>query len=91
LHGIEGPIEVNGKRYDAPDILPVMPSHSTLDDTAIASILTYIRNAWGNTASATSRRTVGMTRVTSQGRVIPWTAEELNKHISEIKEAENKN
>jgi putative membrane-bound dehydrogenase-like protein len=88
LHGIEGAIEVNGKRYDAPDILPVMPSHSTLDDAAIASILTYIRNAWGNSASAISRRTVGMTRVTSQGRVIPWTSEELNKHIAEINETD---
>ena len=28
LHGVEGPMEVNGKLYDAPDILPVMPSHS---------------------------------------------------------------
>ena len=48
LHGIEGPIQVNGKRYDAPEILPVMPSHSTMGDADIASILTYIRNEWGN-------------------------------------------
>jgi mono/diheme cytochrome c family protein/glucose/arabinose dehydrogenase len=89
LHGIEGPIEVNGKRYDVPDILPVMPSLSTMDDNSIASILTYIRNAWNNRGGAVSRRTVGMTRITSQGRVIPWTSEELNKHIVEIKENEN--
>src|SRR5690606_2421222 len=28
LHGMEGPIEVKGKLYDQPEILPVMPSHS---------------------------------------------------------------
>ena len=86
LHGIEGPINVNGKRYDAPDILPVMPSHSTMPDASITSILTYIRNEWGNHAGPASGRTVGSTRHTSQGRVVPWTADELNKHMTEIKE-----
>ena len=82
LHGMEGPIEVNGKVYDAPDILPVMPAHSPLDDAAISSILTYIRNEWGNSAGAVSGRLVGRTRVNSQGRIIPWTAAELNKHMA---------
>ena len=90
LHGLEGPVEVNGKRYDAPDILPVMPAHSTMDDASISSILTYIRNAWGNTASPVSRAKVGSTRVTSQGRVMPWTATELNKHILELQASEKK-
>jgi mono/diheme cytochrome c family protein/glucose/arabinose dehydrogenase len=90
LHGMEGPLDVNGKRYDAPDILPVMPSHSTMDDNSISSILTYIRNEWGNVGGPVSRRTVGMTRVTSQGRVVPWTAAELDKHIAETKAAEAK-
>lgn len=90
LHGIEGPIEVSGKRYDAPEILPVMPAHSTLDDGSISSILTYIRNEWGNAAGPVSRRVVGMTRVTSQGRVTPWTASELDKHIEETKSSQAK-
>jgi mono/diheme cytochrome c family protein/glucose/arabinose dehydrogenase len=83
LHGLEGPIEVVGKRYDIPNILPVMPSHSTLDDGAITSILTYIRNEWGNNAGAVNPRTVGQTRHLTQGRVQPWTVEELNKHIAD--------
>ena len=81
LHGMEGPVEVNGKIHDAPDILPVMPAHSTLDDGSISSILTYIRNEWGNSAGAVSTRIVSRTRLTSQGRVVPWTAAELNKHM----------
>jgi glucose/arabinose dehydrogenase/cytochrome c553 len=84
LHGIEGPIEVTGKKYDSPDILPVMPSHSTMDDGSIAAILTYIRNEWGNQAPAVSGRTVSTTRHTSQGRVYPWNAEELNKHMESL-------
>ena len=85
LHGLEGPLEVNGKVYDAPEILPVMPAHSTMDDGDIAAILTYIRNEWGNSAGAVSGRLVGSTRHTSQGRVVPWTAGELNKHIEETR------
>ena len=89
LHGIEGPIAVRGKEYDAPEILPVMPAHSTLDDASISSILTYIRNEWGNAAKPVSRRTVGMTRVLSQGRVVPWTAKELDEHIEKAKSSQS--
>ncbi|MEJ7911747.1 MAG: c-type cytochrome [Chitinophagaceae bacterium] len=84
LHGMEGPVKVNGKRYDIPEILPVMPAHSTLDDNAISSILTYIRNEWTNNAGAVSGRMVSTTRHTSQGKVVPWTADELNRHIKEV-------
>ncbi len=85
LHGMEGPVDVAGKVYDVPDILPVMPPHSTLDDGAITAIMTYIRNEWGNQASPVSRRIVGTTRHTSQGRVVPWTAGELNEHLAKTK------
>ena len=84
LHGMEGPIEVAGKKYDAPEILPVMPAHSTMDDRSIAAILTYIRNEWGNQAPAITGRTVGSTRVLNQGRVYPWSAAELNAHLEKL-------
>jgi mono/diheme cytochrome c family protein len=89
LHGIEGPLEVAGKRYEAPAILPVMPSHSTMDDSNITSILIYIRNEWGNEAGGVKRRTVGSLRHTTQGRVQPWTASELNKHMEKIDTVKN--
>jgi mono/diheme cytochrome c family protein len=85
LHGLEGPVDVDGKKYDAPDILPVMPSHSTMEDASITAVLTYIRNEWGNHAGPVSNRTVGTIRHTTQGRVMPWTAEELNRHMVEVK------
>jgi glucose/arabinose dehydrogenase/mono/diheme cytochrome c family protein len=88
LQGMEGPVEVDGKIYDAPEILPVMPAHSTLDDATISSILTYIRNEWGNNAGAVSRSLVGKTRISSQGRVYPWKAEELRQFILEEKARE---
>lgn len=90
LHGMEGPVEINKKVYDAPDILPVMPAHSTMDDASLTSILMYIRNEWGNNAGPISKRLVGTTRITGQGRVIPWTARELNKYVLETKAASAK-
>jgi mono/diheme cytochrome c family protein/glucose/arabinose dehydrogenase len=88
LHGMEGPIEVNGKVMDVPDILPVMPAHSVLGDREITAIMTYIRNEWGNHAGPVSPRTVGTIRHTTQGRVVPWTAEDLNRHMQQLDEAQ---
>ena len=90
LHGLEGPIEVAGKKYDAPDILPVMPAHSTMDDAAITAILTYIRNEWGNNAGPVGKRTVGVTRNTTQGRVVPWKVNELKNYMRETNFDERK-
>ena len=81
LQGLEGDVEVKGKKYGAPDILPVMPSLSTMDDGAIRSVMTYIRNEWGNHASAINPRLVGRTRLTHQGRIQPWKPGELNAFI----------
>ena len=47
LAGMRGPITVNGLTYDQE-----MPSFASRTDDEIAKILTYIRQAWGNQASA---------------------------------------
>jgi nitrite reductase (NO-forming) len=43
LNGLQGPVTVNGQRYDS-----VMPPQSHLPDDAIANILTFVFNSWGN-------------------------------------------
>jgi mono/diheme cytochrome c family protein len=44
-----GPIEVAGKKY--PGQVPMTPFESLLSDDEIASVLTYVRNSFGNKAS----------------------------------------
>jgi mono/diheme cytochrome c family protein len=83
LHGMEGPVSVAGKEYNAPEILPVMPSFSTMDNVDLAAIMTYIRREWGHTADPVSAGTVGGIRYRSQGKVTPWRAEELMEVSSE--------
>jgi mono/diheme cytochrome c family protein/glucose/arabinose dehydrogenase len=53
------------------------PIGSSLTDDQLASVLTYIRRSWGNTASAIPPMLVHDIRAETQGRTKPWTEEEL--------------
>jgi hypothetical protein len=54
------------------------------------AVLTYIRNEWGNNAGPVSKGIVSKTRHTSQGRVVPWTAKELNQYLINTKPSTGK-
>jgi len=57
LHGLNGPVKVKGKDYNG-----VMPPQSLLSDEQVADVATYIRNSWGNKASAVSSTDVTAVR-----------------------------
>src|SRR5688572_25999846 len=57
LAGMQEPIEVNGETYANP-----MPSQAHLTDQEIADVLTYIRNSFGNKASAIATADVAKVR-----------------------------
>ena len=46
LNGLQG-VEIDGEKYRG-----VMPAQESLTDAQIAAVLTYVRNAFGNKASA---------------------------------------
>lgn len=50
LHGLQGPVTVNGKDYDS-----VMPPMSQLTDDEVANIATYVLNSWGNPGGKVSK------------------------------------
>ena len=77
LHGLEGPIDVNGKVYD----LAMPPQGAMLKDTDIAAVLSHVRRSFGNKESAVSLQQVVEARKWSSERENPWTAEELLKHF----------
>jgi len=52
LKGLMGPITVQGKEY--PGQVPMTPFEGMLDDSEVAAVLTYVRNSFGNSASAIS-------------------------------------
>ena len=78
---MEGPVHVDGKRYQTPEILPEMPAFATTPAEDLAAIMTYIRQEWGHRASPVEPGLVGRTRVMGQGKVTPWKEEELLNNV----------
>jgi mono/diheme cytochrome c family protein len=59
LHGMSGPIEVNGVAYAG-----LMPAFDHLDDRELALVLTHVRSAWGNDAGALTEADIAAIRAT---------------------------
>lgn len=72
LQGMQGPVMVDGKEYNM-----LMPGLAVLDDTQVASVLTYIRRSFGHTASAVSPAEVAEVREATKDRLDLWTSKEL--------------
>ncbi len=80
LHGVKGPITVNGKLYKEPEVQPMMPGlneNQEVSDKDIAALLTYIRNSWGNGVAEVNDSTVSAVRKQTMDRQAPYTQEEL--------------
>jgi len=60
LHGLMGPFELNGKKYDGQ--VPMTPFGGMLNDKEVADVLTYARNNFGNKASAITPEQVAKVR-----------------------------
>jgi mono/diheme cytochrome c family protein/sugar lactone lactonase YvrE len=78
LHGLHGPIEVNGKQY--PGQVP-MTAFKQLSDDEVAAVLTYVRNSFGNKAPMVSPAKVKEVREATkdqQGFYLP--ADLLKQH-----------
>jgi mono/diheme cytochrome c family protein/glucose/arabinose dehydrogenase len=72
LHGLYGPIKVDGQTWNLS-----MPSFGVYDDEQIASLLSYVRRAWGNAAPPVNPALVAKVRGVASERTLPWRAEEL--------------
>jgi len=57
LNGLSGKVTVNGSEYNS-----VMPPMTQLNDDAIANILTYVLNSWGNKGGQVSAAEVAKER-----------------------------
>ena len=70
LHGLTG--DIDGKKYEG-----LMISMATNDDTWIASVLSFVRNSFGNHASFITAPDVARVRAATKDRTQPWTIAEL--------------
>lgn len=72
MHGLEGKITVDGQLYNQ-----VMPAAPLRTDDEIAAVLTYVRSAWGNSASAVDAALVAKVLEETKGRNRSFTSREL--------------
>jgi mono/diheme cytochrome c family protein len=77
LNGLQGPIEVLGKKY--PGQVPMTPFGRMLKDDEVAAVLTYVRNSFGNKASVITPEKVKAVREASKGKTGFYSPEELLK------------
>ena len=81
MHGLHGPIEIKGKKYAGQ--VP-MTAFKALSDDEMAAVLTYVRNTFGNKASAISADQVKAVRAATKDREGFYSpAELLEEHPHE--------
>ncbi|WP_107851100.1 copper-containing nitrite reductase [Oceanimonas marisflavi] len=68
LHGLKGPIKVNGQAYDS--IMPAM----RLSDEDTANVLTYVLNSWGNDGGEVTPEQVAERREKGQTIIVAGSA-----------------
>ena len=75
LQGLTGETTVQDVVYSG----AMPPWQSFLNDEEIAAVLTYVRSAWNNDASAVTEQEVAAVRKATADRTDAWTEEELEK------------
>lgn len=66
LHGLMGPMDLMGKSY--PGQVPMTPFGGMLNDQEVASVLTFVRNAFGNKAAVITPEMVKKVRESTKDK-----------------------
>jgi mono/diheme cytochrome c family protein len=74
MKGNAGAMTIDGKPFN--NIMP--PQEVLLTDEKIAAVMTYVRNSFGNSASAVTPDVVAAARAKYKERAAPWTQAELD-------------
>jgi glucose/arabinose dehydrogenase/mono/diheme cytochrome c family protein len=77
LHGLRGPLTVNGELFNRDSALEMPAMVNALDDDKIAGILTFVRREWREQAGPIEPDVVGRVRAATATRMEPWTEKEL--------------
>ncbi|MDB4645669.1 cytochrome c [Akkermansiaceae bacterium] len=48
LHGLQGPIIVNGKKFTPQAFMPGLAQNPTITDQDLADLMTFLRSGWSN-------------------------------------------
>ena len=83
LKGLKGEISVKGKKYGT--LASVAMLAVNIDDAEIANISTYVRNAWGNSATEVFEKDVNNVRINTLEQEGQWIGQELQlEYLSDL-------
>ena len=83
LHGLSGPLEVNGKQYDLNQAMPGLLGNDALSDEDIADVISYVTNAFSDTPKGIAQEKVKELRNKKPESGGEYTVEELERFSGE--------
>ncbi|TCK83284.1 DUF7133 domain-containing protein [Albibacterium bauzanense] len=80
LFGLSGPIVINGETTNFAGDMPGIGQSSEFTDSDIAQVISFVRNAWSNSASSVSEEDVAKIREKFKGREGAFTLKEMDEN-----------
>lgn len=68
LHGLQGPITINGKKFTPQAFMPGLAQNPTISDQDLSDIATYLRSGWSNRTAQVTLDSVKKIRIATQDR-----------------------
>ncbi|HWA08423.1 MAG TPA: cytochrome c [Opitutaceae bacterium] len=79
MNGLKGPVTVKGNTFGTVPMPPVGPGGQNWTDDKIAAVLTYVRQAFGNTSGPITEERVAEIHAKITAHTDQWTSDELLK------------
>ncbi|MEQ6118869.1 c-type cytochrome [Reichenbachiella sp. MALMAid0571] len=77
LHGLYGPVHVNGELYELNGVMPGLINNKTLTDSDIADIISFVTNSFSRNPRGINPDQVGKLRMKKPLKAAGYTEEEL--------------
>ena len=85
LHGLKGPVTVNGKQYEFNNSMPGLIANEQLSDSDLSAIISYITNAFSDHPKGLNGNKIKELRNKKSKSGMEYTEAELNEMFSETK------
>lgn len=83
LHGLQGPIHVQGKKYEFNLAMPGLIRNEAISDKAIADVIAYVTNAFSDEPKALTKEKVSALRLLVPQSGAEYTEKELLEYSKE--------
>ncbi|WP_273565505.1 DUF7133 domain-containing protein [Maribacter halichondriae] len=85
LHGLSGPVHVNGKKYEFNQAMPGLIANESLTDEDIADVIAYATSAFSDVPRSLKPETIKNLREVRSESGMEFTEKELNEFVEKNK------